>query len=67
MQHKHLFVNSLFPNLKYPLRQQNFQTHADALKVALHLEDNQYKHLDPTVEELREDLNYLEFQLNQNK
>ena len=26
MQHQNLFVNSLFPHLKYPLRQQNFQT-----------------------------------------
>jgi hypothetical protein len=28
MQHKHLFVNSLLPHLKYPLRQQKFQTQA---------------------------------------
>jgi hypothetical protein len=26
MQHRHLFVNSLLPHLKYPLRQQKFQT-----------------------------------------
>jgi hypothetical protein len=26
MHHQHLFVNSLLPHLKYPLRQQNFQT-----------------------------------------
>jgi hypothetical protein len=26
MQHINLFVNSLFPNLKYPLRQQKFHT-----------------------------------------
>jgi hypothetical protein len=25
MQHRNLFVNSLLPHLKYPLRQQNFQ------------------------------------------
>jgi hypothetical protein len=25
MKHKHLFVNSLLPHLKYPLRQQKFQ------------------------------------------
>jgi hypothetical protein len=31
MQHRHLFVNSLLPHLKYPLRQQKFQTHAEAL------------------------------------
>jgi hypothetical protein len=28
MQHRHLFVNSLLPHLKYPLRQQKFQTQA---------------------------------------
>jgi hypothetical protein len=26
MQHRHLFINSLLPHLKYPLRQQKFQT-----------------------------------------
>jgi hypothetical protein len=26
MQHRHLFVNSLLPHLKYPLRKKNFQT-----------------------------------------
>jgi hypothetical protein len=31
MQHRHLFVNSLLPHLKYPLRQQKFQTQAEAL------------------------------------
>jgi hypothetical protein len=31
MQHRHLFVNSLLPHLKYPLRQQNLQTQAEAL------------------------------------
>jgi hypothetical protein len=28
MQHRHLFVNSLLPHLKYPLRQQKLQTWA---------------------------------------
>jgi hypothetical protein len=40
MQHRHLFVNSLLPHLKYPLRQQKFQTQAEALQIALQLEDN---------------------------
>jgi hypothetical protein len=31
------------------------------------LEENQYKHIDPTIEELREDLNNMTFKLNQNK
>jgi hypothetical protein len=31
MQHRHLFVNSLLPHLKYSLRQQKFQTQAEAL------------------------------------
>jgi hypothetical protein len=31
MQHRHLFVNSLIPHLKYPLRQQKFQTQTEAL------------------------------------
>jgi hypothetical protein len=35
MQHRHLFVNSLLPCLKYPLRQQNFQTQREALQEAL--------------------------------
>jgi hypothetical protein len=26
MQHRNMFVNSHLPHLKYPLRQQNFQT-----------------------------------------
>jgi hypothetical protein len=32
MQHRHLFVNSLLPHLKYPLRQQKFQNQAEALQ-----------------------------------
>jgi hypothetical protein len=67
MQHRHLFVNSLLAHLKYPLRQQKFQTQAEALQETLQLEENQYKHTDPAVEELREDLKNLTFQLNQNK
>jgi hypothetical protein len=31
MQHRHLFVNSLLPHLKYPLRQQKFQTQVEDL------------------------------------
>jgi hypothetical protein len=31
MQHRHMSVNSLLPNLKYPLRQQKFQTQVEAL------------------------------------
>jgi hypothetical protein len=31
MQHRHLFVNSLLPHLKNPLRQQKFQTQEEAL------------------------------------
>jgi hypothetical protein len=67
MQHRHLFVNSLLPHLKYPLRQQKFQMQAEALQAALQLEENQYQQTDPTIEELKEDLKNLTFQLNQNK
>jgi hypothetical protein len=67
MQHRHLFVNSLLPHLKYPLRQQKFQTQAEALQAALQLEENQYQQMDPAIEELKEDLKNLTFQLNQNK
>jgi len=31
MQHRNVFVNSLLPHLKYPLRQQKFQTQEEAL------------------------------------
>jgi hypothetical protein len=67
MHHRHLFVNSLLACLKYPSRQQKFQTQAEALQATLQLEENQYKHTDPVVEEMREDLKNLTFQLNQNK
>jgi hypothetical protein len=67
MQHRHLFVNSLLQHLKYPLRQQKFQTHVEALQAALHLEENQYQKSNPTIEEQKEDLKNLTFQLNQNK
>jgi hypothetical protein len=40
MQHRHLFVNSLLPHLKYPLQQQKFQTQAEALQATLQLEEN---------------------------
>jgi hypothetical protein len=33
MQHRQLFVNSLLPHLKYPLRQQKFQTQVEALQA----------------------------------
>jgi hypothetical protein len=42
MQHRHLFVNSLLPHLKYPLRKHKFQTNTEALQAALQLEENQY-------------------------
>jgi hypothetical protein len=67
MQHRHLFVNSLLPYLKYPLRQQKCQTQAEALQEALQLEESQYQKIDPTIEELKEDLKNLKFQLNHNK
>jgi hypothetical protein len=31
MKHRHLFVNSLLPHLKYPLRQKMFQTQIEDL------------------------------------
>jgi hypothetical protein len=31
MQHRNLFVNSLLPHLKYPLRHHKFQNQAEAL------------------------------------
>ena len=31
MQHTQFFINSLLPHFKYPLRQQKFQTQAEAL------------------------------------
>jgi hypothetical protein len=67
MQHILLFVNSLLPHLKYPLRQQKFQSQVEALQAALQLEENQYKHTNPTMEELRQYLKNSTFQLNQNK
>jgi hypothetical protein len=67
MQHRHLFANSLLPHLKYPLRQQKFQMQPKALPAALQLEENHYQQTDPTIEELKEDLMNLTFQLNRNK
>jgi hypothetical protein len=64
MQHRHLFVNSLLPHLQYPLRQHKFQTQEEALQEALQLEDNQYQKTDPLIEEMKEDLKNLTFQLN---
>jgi hypothetical protein len=67
MQHRHMFVNSLLPHLKYPLRKKKFQTQEEALQASLQLEENQYQKIDPTIEEMKEDLKNLTFQLNQNK
>jgi hypothetical protein len=39
---------------------------AKALQAALQLEENQYQQMDPTIEELKEDLKNLTFQLNYN-
>jgi hypothetical protein len=35
MQHRNLFVNYLFPHLKYPLRQQKFQNQVEAMQATL--------------------------------
>jgi hypothetical protein len=67
MQHRHLFVNSLLAHLKYPLRKKKFQTWVEELQETLHLEENQYKHTYPIVEEMRQDMKNLTFQLNHNK
>jgi hypothetical protein len=61
MHHRNLFVNSLLPHLKYPLRQQKFQTQAEALQESLQLEENQYQKTDPSIEEMKEDLKNLTF------
>jgi hypothetical protein len=39
----------------------------EALQAALQLEENQYKQTDPAIEEMKEDLKNLTFQLNKNK
>jgi len=67
MHHRLLFVNSLLPHLQYLLIQQKFQTQEEALKVALQLEENMYHKIDPAIEDLKEDMKNLTFQLNQNK
>jgi hypothetical protein len=67
MQHMHPLINSLLPHLKYPLRQQKFQMQVEALQEALQLEENQYQQTNPTIEEIKEYLNNITFQLNQNK
>ena len=54
MQHKHLFIYSLLPHFKYPLRQQKFQNQAEALQAVMQLEENQYKQTDPSIQELKE-------------
>jgi hypothetical protein len=66
MQHRHLFVNSLLPHLKYPLQQHKFQMQAASLKETLQLEENQYQQANPAIKELKEDMKNLMFQLNQN-
>jgi hypothetical protein len=65
MHHRQLFINSLLPH--FPLRQQKFQNQVEALRVAMQLEENQYKKTYPTIQELKEDLKNLTVQLNQNK
>jgi hypothetical protein len=67
MKHKHLFVNSLLPHLKYPLRWKKFQMQVEALQESLQFEENQYQKIDPTIEELKEDMKNLTFQLNHNR
>jgi hypothetical protein len=64
MQHRHLFVNSLLPHLKYHLQQQKFKMQVEALQAALQLEENQYQQTNLAIEELKEDLKNLTFQLN---
>jgi hypothetical protein len=67
MQHRNLFFNSLLPHMKYLLRQQKFQKQEEALHAALQLEEKQYQKTDPAIEDMKEDLKNLTFQLNQNK
>jgi hypothetical protein len=62
-----MFVNSLLPHLKYPLRQHKFQTQVEALQPSLQPKENQYQKTYPSIEELKEDLKNLTFQVNQNK
>ena len=67
MQHRYLFVNSLLPHLKYPLRQQKLQSQGKDLQEALQLEEKQYKHTYPTMEKMKKYLKNLTLQLNQKK
>jgi len=67
MQHRNLFLNSFLPFLKYPLRQHKFKTQEEVLQAALQLEENQYHKIDPSIEELKEDMKNITFQLNYNK
>jgi hypothetical protein len=64
MQHRNLFVNSLLPHLKYPLQQKKFQNQAKALQETLQLEENQYQKTNPAIEEMKEDMKNLKFNLN---
>jgi hypothetical protein len=41
--------------------------HVEALQETLQLEENQHQQMDPTIEEHKNDLKSLMFQLNQNK
>jgi hypothetical protein len=67
MQHRKLFINSLFPHFKYPLNKKKFQTQVEALNSTPQMEDNQYKHTDLSIQEMREDINKMIFKLTQNK
>jgi hypothetical protein len=66
MQHQTHVCQLTAPTLKIFIATKKFQTQAEALQAALQLEENQYQQTDPTIEELKEDLNKLTFQLNQN-
>jgi hypothetical protein len=61
MQHRHLFINSLLPHLKYHLRQHNFKTQEKCLQESLQLEESQYQKTELAIEELKKDLKNLKF------
>ena len=63
MQHKQLFINSLLPHFKYPLRYHKFQNQEEALQEMIQLEENQYKKTDPSIEEVKEDLKNLRMRM----
>jgi hypothetical protein len=66
-QHRHLFVNSLFPHLKYPLRQHKFQSQVEALQEALTVRGKPIQAYRSSCGRVKQDLKNLTFQLNQNK